>query len=114
MTKRKIKDCIKKCQNNIKFGKSNTALAQLYKKEIIKINFENIRKIAHYSIKKYALLRVALEISIDAGACNYIKHAKIYPIWKSLISGSGDQPWNIKENMVPEQDSVTEDEEEPL
>ena len=32
MTKRKIKDCINKHQNDMKFGKFNTALAQLHKK----------------------------------------------------------------------------------
>ena len=71
MTKRKIKDRIEEYQNDIKYSKSNTALAQLYKKEIIKIDFGSVRKLAHYSNKKYAVLREALEISIDAGACNY-------------------------------------------
>ena len=87
-------------------------LIQFYKKEIIKIDFENIRKIAHYSNQKYALLHEALEISIDASACNHLEHAKIHPIWQSLVKGSRDQPTNIKENRTAEQDSVTEVEEE--
>ena len=74
----------------IKFGKSNTALAELYKKEIIKIDFENVRKIAHYTNQKYALLMEALEISIDASAYNHLKHAKIHKIWRSLVKGSHD------------------------
>ena len=80
MTKRKIKDRVKKHQNGIKFGKFNIALAQLHKKEIIKIDFENVRKITQYSNQKYALSRKALEVR-DAGACNHIEHAKIHPIW---------------------------------
>ena len=81
MTKRKIKDCMKEHQNDIKHGKSNTTLAQFYKKEIIKKDFENVRKVAHYSNQKYALLQEALEISIDASTCNHLEHAKIHPIW---------------------------------
>ena len=46
ITKRRIKDHIKEHQDNIKFGKCNTALAQLHKEERIKIDFENVRKIA--------------------------------------------------------------------
>ena len=114
MTKRKIKDHIKEHQNDIKFNKSITALAQLYKKEVIKIDFENVRKIAHYSNQKYALLREALEIPKDAGTCDYTEHAKIHPIWRSLIGESRDQPSSKKENMTAGQGSVTEDEEEPL
>ena len=79
MTKRKIKERIREHQNDIKQGKSNTALAQLHQKEIINIDFENVKKIAHYNNHKYALLREALEISIDANACNQIEHARFRP-----------------------------------
>ena len=57
MTKRKIKDLVKEHQNDINQSKSNSALAQFYKKENIKIDFENVRKITHYSNHKYALKR---------------------------------------------------------
>ena len=111
MTKRKIKERIKEHQNDIKQGKSNTALAQLYQKEIIKIDFENVKKIAHYNNHKYALLREALEISIDANACNHLEHAKIPPIWRTLITRSHDQPMDIKEDEAAEPNSLTDDEE---
>ena len=111
MTKRKIKERIKEHQNDIKQGKSNTALAQLYRKEIIKIDFENVRKIAHYNNHKYALLREALEISIDANACNHLEHAKIPPIWGSFVMKSHDRWMDIKEDEMVEPNSMTEDEE---
>ena len=48
MSKRKIKNRIKKHQNDIKFEKFNVALAQFHKKKMIKIDFKNVRKIAQY------------------------------------------------------------------
>ena len=113
MTKRKIKDCIKEHQNDVN-AKFNTALAQLHKKEIIKIDFENVRKIAHYSNQKYALLHEALEISRDAGTWNHIEHAKIYPLRWSLTGEAHDQTTDKKEDMTIGQGSVTDDGEEPL
>ena len=71
-----------------------------------------LKKIAHYNNHKYALLREALEISIDANACNHLEHAKIHPIWRSLVKGSHDQPTDIRENRTVERDSMTDDEEE--
>ena len=114
MTKRKIKGRIKEHQNDIKFGKFNIALAELIKKEILKIDFGNVREITQYSNPKYALLREAFEISRDAGACNHVEHAKIHPIWRSLLGDSLDQPTNKKKDMTAGRGSAANDEEESL
>ena len=80
--------------------KFDTALVQLNKKEVIKIDFVNIRKIAHYSNQKYALLLDALEVSRDTGASNYIEDAKIDPIWRSLMGEPSDQLSDKRENIT--------------
>ena len=55
------------------------------------MDFENVRKIAHNSNQKYALLGKTLKISIDTSACNHLEHAKIQPIRRLLIKESRDQ-----------------------
>ena len=99
---------MKEHQNNIKFGRFNAALPQLHKKKIMKIDFENVRKKAQYSNKKYGLLHETLKILRDAGACNHIENAKIHLIWQLLMGESHDQGTDKKEDMIAGS-SVTDD-----
>ena len=79
MTKQKIKDRIKEHCSNILHNIQTIALAQLYIKKKINIDFNNVKKIAPYNNHSYTIKRESCEIVTNLDSCNFMEHAQLHP-----------------------------------
>lgn len=85
MTSLKIKERAKQHKSDVKHQRNTTALTRKIKDGNYVIDFENVKKLADYRNKSYALKREAIEILTNGKAINEREHATIDRRWQSML-----------------------------
>ena len=104
MKKRKIKDRIKEYRADISHNRKTTALAQLNTEKKVKIDFNNVRKLAPFNNRSYAIKREMCEIITEPDTCNFMNHAQLHSFWIKILESRcwREASNNLMQNVADE------------
>ena len=105
----KIKNEIKKHCADISHIRQTTALVQLNIKKKIKIDFNNVKKIAPFNNHSYAIKIETCKIITDPDSCNLIEHAQLHPSWMKILESRSwrEASNNVMQNVADEEGGRT-------